>query len=153
MSKKTKRTLKTIVICVVAFVLTLGLFSVLNNAFGWVNVETAHVVEAKDVKTLEETKWVFNSTIDGVDGEKAFVIDIEIDSENKDLPSDKFTTIILIEDDIRLLTEDGTQFDFYKDGEYWSDDVNDRVISVLGGADVEKDELIDYFCENAKMYK
>lgn len=153
MNEKTKRTLKTIVICVVAFVLTLGLFSVLNNAFGWLNVETAHVVEAKDVKTLEETKWVFNSTIDGVDGEKAFVIDIEIDSENKDLPSDKFTTIILIEDDIRLLTEDGTQFDFYKDGEYWSDEVNDRVISVLGGADVEKDELIDYFCENAKMYK
>ena len=153
MSKKTKRTLKTIVICVVAFVLTLGLFSVLNNAFGWVNVETAHVVEAKDVKTLEETKWVFNSTIDGVSGEKAFVIDIEIDSENKDLPSDKFTTIILIEDDMRLLTEDGTQFDFYKDGEYWSDEVNDRVISVLGGADVEKDDLIDYFCENAKMYK
>ena len=94
MSKKTKRTLKTIGICVVAFVLTLGLFSMLNNAFGWINVETAHVVEAKDVKTLEETKWVFNSTIDGVDGEKAFVIDIEIDSENKDLPSDKFTTII-----------------------------------------------------------
>ena len=153
MSKKTKRTLKTIGICVVAFVLTLGLFSMLNNVFGWVNVEIAHVVEAKDVKTLEETKWVFDSTIEGVDGEKAFVIDIEIDSENKDLPSDKFMTIILIEDDIRLLTEDGTQFDFYKDGKYWSDDVNDRVISVLGGADVENDDLIDYLCENAKMYK